>query len=119
MDWTFEFGLLGKWYRDFDELAIELNFERKRMLGERRRARRVRDKEKKFLDFNSIAPFFLLLVFGFSLAGLVLSFEIFYSDFLSNLSKEYFKRKFHEIFHVKRKKPKRKIIQVKPKDDLN
>ena len=51
-------------------------------------------KEHIFLYFSDILPFFLILAVGFLIALLALVGEIFYRDFLSNLSKEYFKRKF-------------------------
>ena len=56
--------------------------------------RSFEEEEKIYLYFNEIFPFFLILAVGFSIALLALFGEIFYHDFLSHLSKEYFERNF-------------------------
>lgn len=72
--------------------------------------RRIFD-EKRILDFDAIAPFFLILVFGYYLAGFALLFEIFYFDFIKRLPKKFFNWK---AFKRPQKKYKVRRIQVKP-----
>lgn len=67
--------------------------------------------ENFFLNFKEICPFFLILVFGFTLAGLTLWCEIFHRDFVSQLSKEFFRRIFRRNLKVR---PKVKFVKVKP-----
>lgn len=110
MDRTFEAGMHQEWTRRFytvhNAIKYDGNFKRP-----------VRIEEKKNLDFEDIVPFCLILAFGFVSSLLSLVFEIFYCDFVSELSREYFERKFGRFFKRKRKvkKSKVKIIQVKPR----
>lgn len=78
-------------------------------------------EEKIFLDLGLIAPFFLILAVGFIAAFIALSFEIFYHDFVSELSKEYFQQKFRkyilrelDVEDIKIKKVQVKKIVIKP-----
>lgn len=110
MDRTFEAGLpviWNEWY--YLNIFGYSGAQTIRLNGER--------VKKYSLDFDLIAPFFLILVVGFIAAFIALSFEIFYHDFVSELTKKYFRRKFKEIFsrelRIKRKTHVRQI-QVKP-----
>ena len=69
---------------------------------------------KIYLNFSEIYPFFLILAVGFSIALLTLFGEIFYHDFLSQLSEEYFERKFGWMRETKKQKAKVRKIKVKP-----
>lgn len=70
----------------------------------RRKIRMEIEDEKDILDLDSIAPFFLILAFGFSLALFSLLCEIFHHDFLTQLNfskktiKNYLKKKFCGAF---------------------
>lgn len=82
MDRSFEAGLLMAWKKFYFSEAkkyfkVQLN--------------QVDSDEKDVLDFEAIAPFFLILVIGFSVALLTLFCEIFHHDFWSQLSKNYLK----------------------------
>lgn len=94
MDWSFEAGLLPKaWEMFFYEIfnsIIEL--------------KRIENKdEETVLDFAAIGPFFLVLVFGFLFALLALLCEIFYHDFVRQISKDLFKNFYEKIFNRKTK----------------
>lgn len=106
MDRSFEAGLhqAGEeyYYRRYNEKD-----------GERKPQKR--QEEKDILDFESIVPFFLILIIGFGFALLAFLFEIFSRDFLSELSRNYFRRKYNEIFR-REVKIERRIIQVKPRE---
>ncbi len=86
MDWSFEAGLLDVW----DELYYKALKDTEDILPLNSRL----PKENHYLNFALIAPFLLILVFGFASATFVLFLEIFHHDFFKNLSKEYFRRKF-------------------------
>lgn len=104
MDLFFEAGLPKLWEQEFFK-----NFNQgiKRI---------EKDKEKKFLDFEAIGPFFLILIVGFAAAFFTLLFEIFCHDFVSQLSKEFLNRKFEKFLRKKRKGAKVRVrkVQVKP-----
>lgn len=89
MDRSFEAGLTKAW-----ELYFFLYF---------RYDHEAPEIEKKILDFESIAPFFLILVFGLSVAGFVLLVEIFYNDVLKNISKEFVDKKIKQLLRKMRK----------------
>lgn len=61
-------------------------------------------KEKDFLEFVDILPFFVILAVGFLSALFALLCEIFYHDFVVNLSKEFLMEKFGKFYCFKRKK---------------
>lgn len=68
-------------------------------------------KQTKILNFDTIAPFFSILVFGFSIALFALLCEVFYHDFLAELSGELLRRELQKFF---RRKLKGKKARVKP-----
>lgn len=115
MDLSFQAGLIGEWKR----LAIEtrnIHLNLKRTEEEK--------SNSTILDFKAIAPFFLILAFGFSAALIALLFEIFRQDFVSNLSRGYFERKWSEMWRkdkiMKVKvRPRARRIRVKPAALLN
>jgi hypothetical protein len=88
MDSSFEAGLPMAWERKFKEFASK--FKKPKI--------NPKASDGNILDFGAILPFFLILVFGFLIALFAFLCEIFYHDFLNNLSKEYFKRKFDKFF---------------------
>lgn len=55
------------------------------------------------LKFSTIFPMFAILAIGFSIALIIFLCEIFYHDFLTQLSKEYFSRKLRELSKKLRK----------------
>lgn len=88
MRYCFEGGLLKAWNTDF-EIDYANFFKR----GEERIRLLQNSKGKKnILDLETIAPFFLILVFGNLVALLALLGEIFYHDFLCRLSGKYLKK---------------------------
>lgn len=56
------------------------------------------ETENIILDLDAIGPFFVILAAGFLFALLTLIGEIFYHDFLKNLSLDYFKNKILTLF---------------------
>lgn len=107
MDHSFEIGLHQIWEDDFFKIS---NYEAEG---------KEKPEAKLFLDFASIGPFFLILAVGFATALLSLMCEVFCDDFVSNISRDYLRRKFNEIFRRNRiirvRKVRRKIIQVRPR----
>lgn len=73
MDRSFEAGLPAVWDRFYFEMANQVTRNRKISKN---------NYEKIILDFFDIAPFFLVLAFGFSIAIQILLWEIFYHEFL-------------------------------------
>lgn len=106
MDLSFEAGLPIAWERFYREY-INLRFMHEK--NERN------TKEMQILDFGAIRPFFLILVFGFALALLVLLCEIFKHDFLRLIDWKMLEKIFCKIFLKKISKRKRRkpIIQRK------
>lgn len=115
MDRTFEAGLPVAWNRWYYGKVLGY--------GENRQKN---EAKKEMLDFETIAPFCLILAIGYISAFIALSFEIFYHDFVSELSKEYFKKKFKSLFDRElktkrtneKKKVRVKIIQVQPTREI-
>lgn len=104
MDWSFESGLPKAWSQMFDlKLRENLNH-----------TRTFEIENSDDLTFSDIAPMFVILVIGSISALLVLLFEIFYHDFVSELTWDYFLVKFKKMRSFR--KIKTKIIQVKPKE---
>jgi hypothetical protein len=102
MDFSFEAGLPMAWEKFHFEF---LNFYN-------RTDKIVRKFDtKQILDFSSIAPIFLILIFGFQIALIALLFEVFFHDFLLKLPKDYFRKK---IWSYAQEKFKVKTIQVRP-----
>jgi hypothetical protein len=87
MDWSFGAGLLVAWENFYYRLY---------------QANGKVNSEKNILDFNAIMPFFFILAFGFVIALFALLGEIFYHDFLGNLSKKFIKSKFGKFKKFKR-----------------
>lgn len=87
MDQTFEAGLHQAWEKTFYQIYTTLNSVRK-----------PEKTGKEDLDFDAIIPFFLILAVGFLAALIALLCEIFFHDFVTELSKDYFRRKFSELF---------------------
>lgn len=85
MDQTLEAGLHQAWEKTYFKLFRDFHF-----------ISREKKPERDLLDFNLIAPFFLILAVGSIAALLTLFFEIFYHDFISELTKDYFREKFNE-----------------------
>ncbi len=104
MDRCHEFGLITYWENHYmDEAKLDLSWYGCRSFPD----------EKIYLNFREIHPFFLILAVGFLIALLALIGEIFYHDFLSQLSKEYFERKFGWTRKMKKQKVKVRKIKVK------
>ncbi len=100
MDRCHEFGLITYWE---DHQLDDGSFSRCAVIEE----------EKIYLNFFEIYPFFLILAIGFSIALLTLLGELFYHDFWSQLSEDYFKRKFGWLRRTKKQKLKVRILKVK------
>jgi hypothetical protein len=81
MDRSFEAGIDVAWDRMYYIFLFEIS------LGSQFR-KPATDDQKSILDFDSIAPFFLILAFGFFAAVLEFPLEIFHHDFVSELSRE-------------------------------
>ncbi len=108
MDRSHEFGLITYWEDHYtDRKKGEAKWSGCESFEEEE------EEEKIYLYFNEIFPFFLILAVGFSIAFLALFGEIFYHDFLSQLSKEYFERKFGWMRKTKKQKVKVRRIKVK------
>lgn len=108
MDRSLEAGLIRAWKNFYDLINL-------RYLDPN--IPEPENEEKEILEFKDIIPFFLILAVGFYAALVALFGEIFYHDFVAQLSKKYFKRKFDEIFMRKKRKISKvrsKIIEVKP-----
>lgn len=67
--------------------------------------------KEEILEFNDIVPFFVILAFGFSLAFFSLICEIFYHDFLSQISRNYLMNRFEKFW---RRKMRVRRVQVRP-----
>ncbi len=106
MDRCHEFGLITYWEDHYmDEAKLNSSW-----LG----CRSFED-EKIYLNFLEIYPFFFILAVGFSIALLALFGEIFYHDFWSQLSKEYFERKFGWMRRTKKQKARVRVRKIKVK----
>lgn len=119
MDLSFEAGLPIAWERFHYEFLNSYN-------RSENFQRNVEDDQ--MLDFFEIAPFFLILIFGFLIALLALLCEVFYHDFLLKLPKNYLRMKYQNyVLRVQRKNVKRKFmtrvkvkrIQVKQAKEVN
>lgn len=91
MDLCFEAGLHRGWELFYDTFSFNYYQD----------LRAENQDEKEILDFTSIFPFFLMLVFGFLIALFVFLCEIFHRDFLSQLSRKYFIKKIRKILNLK------------------
>jgi hypothetical protein len=102
MDISFEAGLPLAW--EFFSFLAHKNYEK---------IKRVVFEEKNDLDFMAIAPFFLILAFGFSMATFVFLCEIFHKDFLKNFTRQLLRKKINEIVSKSRKRKKKiKVIKM-------
>lgn len=97
MDLSFESGLHIAWERFFNDVFYLFSY-------------REEIKDKEILDANTIAPIFLILIFGFLIAIFAFLCEIFYHDFVLKISKKYLKKKFMNFV----RKLKIGEIQVRP-----
>lgn len=97
MNICFEAGLHKAW-----RIFYEIDF----LLQNIKISRNI-DQRKNTLDFKTIFPFFAILGIGFGISLLVLFCEIFYHDFLLNLSKDYFMR------ILRRKITGKKVTKIK------
>lgn len=95
MDLSLEAGLPMAWKRFYDNDYVEVLFDFYRG--------RPRTTDEQNLDFAAIIPFFLILAIGHSIALFALLSELFFHDFIKNLSKEYLARRFGKIFRTKPK----------------
>lgn len=92
MDLSFEAGLPSAWKRFYFEFIRNFysDLKTKEKLG-----------DKITLDFVDIGPFFLILIFGYMAAVLVILMEIFYHDFIVKLEIKFSIWKFLKIFKRK------------------
>lgn len=93
---AFEAGLANLW-----ELYYEHEYVNFKNLGEVKKKFLESLNDGKILDLKAIAPFFIIWAFGLLLALFALFCEIFYHDFVCNLSQEFFERKFTILREIK------------------
>jgi hypothetical protein len=107
MDQSFEAGLPMAWRKFY------LNEKKKYLLIAKAE---IIDVEKDVLDFDAILPFFLIPVIGYSIAGFSLLCEIFYHDFVSQISLIYLIKKirvFLRKFRIRKNQKFVKKLEVK------
>lgn len=103
MDRSFQAGLHQAWEKFFYDKRDEY-------FGDREESS---DDSKTILDFDAIAPIFVILAVGFGIAFLMLLWEVFHRDFVAELKEYYSKKKIKKMLRRKRKiRPRR--IKVKP-----
>lgn len=106
MDQSFESGLPTAWQKFYSSERSQYHPIAKTVSME---------EEKDVLDFDSLAPFFLIPIIGCSIAAFAFLCEIFYHDFLSNITQAYLRRKLGRCFENWRQKRKFKTNTRKAK----